>query len=340
MLPELTFEFNILTLLDETELMQIDIVPQNALVAYDLPPDQQPALTYLAGLAPSSQRVMWAALSLVCAVLTKGECSPVSLPWHLLHRQHVNGMRAWLAQNRAPATGNRVLAALRGTLKEAWRLGQMNIEEYNKAIDVKPIKGERPAQAAGRSLTSGEISALLNVCADDLSYAGVRDAAILGLAIRCGLRRAEIAGLQHKDYDPEQQMLWVHGKGNKIRTVPVAPGVDDALADWLHVRGNADGALFHHINKGGTLQPGGISDAAVYDVIAKRARQAKIKRFSPHDGRRTYVGDLLDAGVDIVIAQKLVGHANTNTTAGYDRRGERAKVQAANRLHLPWSRRY
>ena len=72
----------------------------------------------------------------------------------------------------------------------------------------------------------------------------------------------------------------------------------------------------------------------------RRALQAKIKRFSPHDGRRTYVGDLLDAGVDIVIAQKLVGHANTNTTAGYDRRGERAKVQAANRLHLPWSRRY
>ena len=135
----------------------------------------------------------------------------------------------------------------------------------------------------------------------------------------------------------ERESLKVQGKRNKARRVPVVGGAVEALTDWLSVRGMEAGPLFVRIRKSDRMTHARLTTQAVYHILAQRVGEAGITvACSPHDMRRTFVGDLLDAGADIATVQKLAGHANVTTTARYDRRGEATKRKAAKMLHVPY----
>jgi integrase len=305
------------------------------------PLDQHPAAVFLTSLPSAhSRRNMRRYLNQVAALLTNVEgVDALEVNWAALRYVHVAAIRSQLMSQYAPATVNAMLSAVRGVLKQAWKLGQMSAEEYQRAIDVPNVKGE--TLPTGRDLSDGEILALVQACQRDETPAGVRDAALIGVLATCGLRRAEVAALTSTDFDPLTGRLTVQsGKGRKARIVYAAGGALAALTEWLVIRGGDPGALFVPINKGGNLQQGrGISAQAIYFMLEKRANEAGVENFTPHDFRRTFVGELLDRGVDMVTVSKLAGHADPKTTARYDRRPEETKRQAAAKLHYPYQRR-
>lgn len=299
--------------------------------------DRNPALVYLAGLAQGSRRTMRGALDSIAKTLSGGMCDAETLPWGALRFQHTAAIRAHLAETHEPATANKMLSALRGVLRAAWQLGQMTAEDYHRAIDLKGVKGS--TVAAGRELQAGELSALLSACGDDSTPAGARDGAVIAVMYAAGLRRAEVVACDLADYDPATGRLVVRGKGHKERIAYLINGASAALADWLAVRGNAPGPLFVPVNKAGRLDNRRMTAQAVWNLLEKRAAEAGVREFSPHDLRRTFVSDLLDAGADIATVAKMAGHANVQTTARYDRRPEDAKRKAAGLLHVPYRKR-
>jgi site-specific recombinase XerD len=296
-------------------------------------PDRHPVAVYLARLAPGSRRSQKSALETMADLLTGGRIGIEELPWHRLGYQHASALRAALAERYSPATANRHLAALRGVLREAWRLGLMKAEDLARATDLAPVKGERVPR--GRALSRGELRALFESCREKTA-GNVRDAALLGVLYAAGLRRAEVVSLGVADYDPESGALVVRGKGNKERITYIDDGAGEAMGEWLAVRGSEPGPIFCPVTQTGEVVIRGITDQAVYAILRSRAKKAKIRPFSPHDLRRSCVSDLLDAGVDISVVQQFVGHANIATTARYDRRGEHAKKRAAKSLHVPF----
>ncbi len=316
------------------------------LVAGPLPLRANPVSAYLAGLAESSRRPMRTNLETIARLVSGGRVSAMDLAWWDLRYEHTSLVRSTLAASYAPATANLMLSAMRGVLKACFRLGYMSADDLQRAADVPPARGSR--LPPGRAVDRGELYALFRTCYEDNKKArGARDAALFALLYACGLRRSEAVSLDLGDYDPETLEVRVKGKGNKERMVYAEGGADRAVNLWVGLRGGEPGALFLPVNKGGTIVrartdsdgevvPARLSDQAVYDVVKRRHREAGVKKLSPHDFRKTFVGDLLDAVGDLSVAQQLAGHADPGTTARYDRRGERAKRRAAGHLHVPY----
>lgn len=298
--------------------------------------DENAVAVYLASLAPGSRRTMRGALDTVATMLTSETITDsMNFDWSQLRAQHTQAIRSALAARYAPATANKHLAALRGVLRECRRLGQISAEQERAACDLKAVRGERLPR--GRALTAGELRGLFEACAADSTPAGRRDAAVLAVLYGCGLRRSELVSLDLADWDADTDALTVRaGKGAKARVTYTANGTHQALSAWLTARGTEPGSLFWPADRFGNVTSGRLSDQGLLRIAEKRAGQAAVQRFSPHDLRRSMISDLLDAGADISTAQRLAGHASVVTTQRYDRRGERAKQQAAGLLNVPY----
>ena len=271
-------------------------------------------------------------LSLVAQLLTNGEADYLTLNWAELRYKHTAAIRAALIKNYEPATVNRVLCALRRVLKEALRLELMAPVDYARAVDITSVKASK--ELRGRALSQDEINSLMKVCFSDRTPGGFRDAALIAILRGAGLRRAEVVKLDLKDFKDDGEIKVRSGKGRVDRTVYLSPGAIALVNDWLEIRTLTPGALLCQINKSGRVVLQRLTPQAVLFILHKRGEEAHVDPFSPHDMRRTFASDLLDAGVDIATVQALLGHSTPAQASRYDRRGEERKRRAAVQLEI------
>lgn len=315
--------------------LQLVRAPAGALV----PVAETPVSVYLDSLnQPSARRSMLVCLGRAARLM--GASSADEITWGALRRAHVKALKARMqAAGYQPATINVTLSALKGVAREAWLLGDqgMSVDDYQRIVAVRSVPGTRDRR--GRALSADELSSLLRACERDPSAAGPRDACLFALMCRGGLRREEAVAARLSDFRPREHALKVHGKGDRERTVYFRKGgARRALLAWLRARGGEPGALLCPVDKAGRVEVRGITGAAVYKALAKRARQAGLRPVTPHDLRRTLATELLEGGRDLSVVQQVLGHASVETTTIYDRRGEAAKRDALDSLPLDYRR--
>jgi site-specific recombinase XerD len=140
-----------------------------------------------------------------------------------------------------------------------------------------------------------------------------RDRLIVQTTYACGLRASEVLALQVSDIDSSRMLLWVRrGKGNKDRGVPLSPVLLEALrGHWRQWRPTT--WLFP-----GKTATGQRSLGALQRVVQRAVVAAGLtKKASLHTLRHSYATHLLEAGVDVVTIQRLLGHRDLQTTARY-----------------------
>lgn len=296
---------------------------------------KHPAAVYLESLeSPDSRPAMKAALNTIAALVEHG-ATIETLPWHALRFAQTEAVRARLAQRYGARTVNRMLSALRGVLKTAWRLEQISTEDYRRAVDFKGLKS-RDLPPSGRSVPINEVSAVLDAVASQNPPKSWRDQALFVVMFAGGLRRQEVSALNVDDYDAATGTISVlRGKGGKFRMTYLAEGYRPWMGPWAMLqRERGCEPMFVRWNKDTGPTTMRLSRAGVDHALGELVDSAGIAGLTPHDLRRTFATDLLENGADILLVQKLMGHADVKTTAIYDRRGEKSKAAAVERLPI------
>lgn len=150
---------------------------------------------------------------------------------------------------------------------------------------------------------------------------GLRDRAMLEVLYGCGLRASELSGLSVGDFDAEEGLLRVFGKGSKERLVPVGGIAAHALDAYLRIGrpglrtarsiSRDDSALFLN-TRGGRL-----SRKSVFLIVKTYGGRVGLEGLHPHTLRHSFATHLLEGGADLRALQEMLGHSDISTTQIY-----------------------
>jgi integrase len=278
---------------------------------------EQAANAYLDSLKPGdARRLAEEALDKLATVISGGACGGVSFPWHQVRAYHSALALSILKERGAPANVEvlrtrydesrkyqvvpeafpprqvqRMRISLKGVIGECYNLGFLSEDDLHRA---SPPNGTTPAkQAKGRTISDGEIRALLTACEMDHSVSGARDSLMISLAYQLGLKSAELIALSLDDlsFDSKTGQMTIRVKQPGVKRAKRHPLENQdliALEDWLEARGRADGPLFCALGRRGQkVEITKMSASDIKELCDHRSEKSGVLPFAPNDIARS-----------------------------------------------------
>jgi integrase/recombinase XerC len=219
-------------------------------------------------------------------------------------------IRRWLAllhKDHRKSSIGRKLAAVRSFFKYLLREGMVR---KNPAELVSSPKKEKKVPY---HLNIDEVTALVEA-PQGASILPLRDRVILEVLYSCGIRVAELTGMNVGDADLPEGVVRVLGKGGKERIVPLGSHARLAVAAYLQERNNPEPTAPLLLNAHG----GRLTSRSVARIVGKYIQHiATMKKISPHTLRHTFATHMLEGGADLRAIQEFLGHASLSTTQKY-----------------------
>jgi integrase/recombinase XerC len=240
------------------------------------------------------------------------------------------------------ASAARALAAIRSLFK--WLARGGHVEQNAASLVATP----KLPKHLPRVPSIEQMNRVVDSVGDDAASWPARDRAILELLYGCGIRNAELVGLNLDDIHWANDAILVRGKGQKQRYVPLGDAAAETLRAYLAERlarlaaagaqnGYGTPALFLNLHLRGLTRPGGDARLTTRSVARIVKRIAILRGLPgdvhPHTLRHAFGTHLLEEGADLRAIQELLGHERLSTTQRYTQLTTAQLTEVYDRTH-------
>lgn len=227
-------------------------------------------------------------------------------------------VRAWIIHRTeqgkiSAGSMNREVSSLRALFRWLLRTGAVEKDIFRGIHSLKTSR-RLPAFVPETRMTQ-----IVGTCeCDSEDFITERNSLIVLLFYACGIRLAELVGIDRGDFSDDLYTLRVRGKGDKVRLVPVMEEVRRKILHYMglierqNICKSQEKALFL------TLKGERISRSVVYRTVKAELAEAGVQgKKSPHVLRHTFATHLMNGGAGMREIQELMGHASLQATQVY-----------------------
>lgn len=230
----------------------------------------------------------------------------------------IDNFMLWLETERknCVSTKNVRLAHLKSFFRYLMISSPEYADQCSKVLNIPFGKTEKKPPACLSTEATKSLLAVVNSKTED----GLRHLAIMSLLYDSGCRVQELIDLNVSDFSPGQcSRIYVHGKGNKYRSIPLLGETEKILSKYVkHFKLSADSPLFS--NKRGER----LTRQGIRHILSKYTELAKMQKPNvivgsvyPHLLRHSKASHLVDGGINIYNVRDFLGHESVTTTQVY-----------------------